>query len=71
MHIVTHVFLLTASLRDLSTLAVNSPPRFVSLLRTIKSRTDGAARLAKIAAKAIVINNSINVNPCGRQERGR
>ena len=33
---------------------------------------DVQARLqAKIAAKAIVINNSINVNPCGRQERGR
>lgn len=66
MHIVTHVLRLTASLRAFSTLPVNSALRLVSLLRTMKSRTAGAARLPKIAAKARVTSNSINVKPVDR-----
>lgn len=62
-HIVTHVFRFTASFRALSTLPVNSFPRLVSLLRTMKSRTAGAARLPSIAAKARATSNSINVKP--------
>ena len=63
MHKVTQTLRLTASLRARKTLPENSLLRFVILLRTMKSRMDGAARLASTAATANVTSSSMSVNP--------
>src|SRR6218665_1784288 len=62
-HRVTQVLRLTASLRAFRTLLMNSLPRLVSLLRTMKSRTAGAAKLPRMAARASVIRSSVSVKP--------
>src|SRR6218665_3855410 len=56
-HRVTQVLRLTASLPAFRTLLMNS------LLRTMKSRTEGAAKLPRMAARASVIRSSVSVKP--------
>ena len=69
MHMVTQIFLLTASFRARKILPLNSLPILENVLRTKNVRSDGAATAAKIATTAIVTNNSMSVKPRMRERR--
>jgi hypothetical protein len=63
MHITVQMLWLTAALRARITLDVKSPVTEVILPRTMKSRNDGAAKVANTATTASVTSSSIRVMP--------